>query len=334
MNRPRSPAAMAGVSALIPNRNRVELLERVLFDLRRQTRPPEEILVIDNGSDDNSVEIARNFGARVIQMTVNTGFARAVNSGIAESRMDWVAILNNDVQLEQHWLERLHESASQSGAWFATGKVLRANSPETIDGTFDLISRGGCAWRCGEGRLDQPAFSIPREIALAPFTAAIFKKRLFDCVGLLDEQFESYLEDVDFGLRCASQGLKGKYVPEAVAYHHGSATRGRWHPATVRQIARNQVFVVAKHYPKKLLIRFGWSIFVAQALWGLVALRHGAGWAYLRGKIEGVRSFERLRTAQLPDNISGVLAESEAELHTLQQAAGFDPYWRLYFALT
>ena len=158
---------------------------------------------------------------------------------------------------------------------------------------------------------------------------------MFQSVGLLDERLESYLEDVDFGLRCALHGLGGRYVPEAVAYHHGSATRGRWHPKTVRQIARNQVLLIAKHYPRKVLLRFGWPILVAQLLWGFVAFRHGAGWAYLRGKIEGVRSYRRLRPAQFPDAaISAVLIQSEAELRRMQNACGFDRYWRLYFALT
>jgi len=63
--------------------------------------------------------------------------------------------------------------------------------------------------------------------------AAIFRKELFDRLGALDERFESYLEDIDFGIRCATAGLTGIYVPEAVAYHTGSATLGRWHPTTV-----------------------------------------------------------------------------------------------------
>lgn len=324
-----------GITAIIPNRNRADLLARVLDDLRRQTSPLEEILVVDNGSEDDSAEVARRFGARLIQLDANTGFARAVNKGVQETRTEWVAILNNDVQLATEWLERLLRAASDSEAWFASGKILRVNSPGIIDGTYDLISRGAAAWRCGEGRQDQPAFSTPKSTVLAPFTAALFRKHLFTCVGLLDEQFESYLEDVDFGIRCAVKGLHGQYVPGAVAHHYGSATRGKWHPKTVRQIARNQVLLVAKHYPRKLVVRFGWPILVAQLAWGLLALRHGTGCAYLSGKIDGLRSWSGLRsTAVSDDKIAAVLVESEEELHRMQRATGFDAYWRLYFALT
>jgi GT2 family glycosyltransferase len=325
---------MASVSAVIPNWNRVDLLERLLHDLRLQTRPFEEILLIDNGSNDNSAAVAEDAGARVIQMGTNVGFARSVNRGIEASRSEWVAVLNNDVELERDWLERLQLAVSGSDSWFATGKILRAGSRAVVDGTYDLICLGGCAWRCGEGRKDGPLFCSPRTISLAPFTAAIFRKRLFHQVGLLDERFESYLEDVDFGLRCAARGLRGQYVPEAVAYHHGSATRGRWHPATVRQISRNQVLLIAKHYPRSWPLRFGWPVLVAQALWGLVALRHRTGWAYVRGKFEGLRSYKEFRPQAPGDALRGFLLESEAELLRLQQLSGMDPYWRLYFALT
>ncbi len=118
---------------------------------------------------------------------------------------------------------------------------------------------------------------------------------MFERVGFLDERFESYLEDVDFGLRCAEAGFGGLYVPEAVAYHQGSATLGRWHPDTVRRISRNQVLLVAKHYPPNWILRYGWPVFIAQALWGFIALRHGALLSYVAGKADGLRQFREAR---------------------------------------
>ena len=178
-------------------------------------------------------------------------------------------------------------------SWFATGKLLDAGKRDQIDGCFDAVCRGGCAWRCGHGRLDSPLWNQPRNIQLAPFTAAVFRSALFERVGQLDESFGSYLEDVDFGLRCAAAGLSGVYVPEAVGYHQGSATLGRWHPDTVRKIARNQLLLVAKHYPPNWVLRYGWPVFIAQTLWGFVALRHGALVSYLVGKGKVCGSFAR-----------------------------------------
>jgi GT2 family glycosyltransferase len=332
---------MSGVTAIIPTWNRRDLLERVLESLRGQTRPPQEILVVDNGSEDGSIQMAAAKGARVIQLGRNAGFSKAVNRGIREANTSWVAVINNDVEAVPDWLERLLEAASQPAAWFATGRLLSASRRDRIDATYDLVCRGGCPWRAGHGCPDGPQWGRSRWIRLAPFTAALFRAELFDRVGLLDERFESYLEDVDFGLRCALKGYSGVYVPEARAYHTGSATLGAWHPDTVRRTARNQVFLVAKHYSKKWLVRYGWAVLVAQTLWGLVALRHGTGLAFLRGKIEAIRQFHALRGespssfgSSESDRLGSILRESELELFDLQQHDGFDYYWRLYFALT
>lgn len=324
---------MARVTFVIPNWNGSAMLQKLLSELPGQSFPVDRVIVVDNGSSDDSVMVAKRAGADVIQLGANTGFSRAVNLGIQSARADWIAILNNDVSPSEDWLRNLVQQAEAANAWFAAGKLLDASAGHRIEGAFDAICRGACAWRCGHGRPDSVLWNQPREIRFAPFTAAIFRAELFQRVGLLDEEFESYLEDIDFGIRCASAGLTGLYVPEAVAYHEGSATLGRWHPATVRKIARNQLLLVAKHYPKKWVLRYGWPVFVAQTLWGLVALRHGAGFAYLEGKLDGLRRFHRSR-GDSPANLTAIVESSENEIREIQRLTGFDLYWRLYFALT
>jgi hypothetical protein len=224
-------------------------------------------------------------------------------------------------------------------AWFATGRILRAGDRTRIDATYDAICRGGTAWRVGHGCLDGPAFREARQVRCVPFTAALFRAELFDKVGMLDERFESYLEDVDFGIRCGLAGYTGNYVPHAVAWHAGSATLGQWHPETTRRMARNQVFLLAKHYPRRLLLRYWWPIAVAQALWGMVALRHGRGWPWLRGKVEGLRRFRELSeggnaTAAAGGDLREILLESERAIRRAQRVSGRDLYWALYFWLT
>ena len=217
------------VTVIVPVWNRRDLLERLLLSLRNQTYAGAEVLVIDDGSEDGSAGLAESLGARAIRLGEHGGFARAVNRGIRESRTPLLAIVNNDVELAPDWLEKL-EAGLESGAWFATGRILQAAAPDYIDATYDALCRGGTAHRVGHGCPDGPLFREAREIRFVPFTAALFRAELFDKVGLLDERFESYLEDIDFGLRCALAGYMGRYVPEAVAWHAGSATLGRWHP--------------------------------------------------------------------------------------------------------
>jgi GT2 family glycosyltransferase len=325
---------MEHVAIVIPTWNRAELLARALENFARQTYPIHRVIVVDNGSTDDSAAVATRAGALVISLGVNAGFAAAVNRGIGEAAgAKWVCVLNNDVTLEPDWLARIIAKLDEENAWFATGKLLDAHSRERIDGSFDAVCRGGCPWRCGHGRLDSPLWNEPRTIQLAPFTAAVFRAELFHRVGLLDQRFESYLEDVDFGLRCAEAGLGGLYVPGAVAYHQGSATLGRWHGDTVRKMARNQLLLVAKHYPRGWVLRYGWPVFVAQALWGIIALRHGALVSYLAGKVEGLRQFREARGKPCA-NFPAILEQSEKEIREIQQLTGFDLYWRLYFALT
>lgn len=326
---------MFRVTVIIPSWNRCVLLERLLHSLERQTLRAAQIIVIDNGSSDGSAEMAQRLGARVLEMGRNAGFSPAVNQGIREVRTEWLAVLNNDVEPEETWLERLVRAAESAGAWFAAGKLLNPSRRDSIDGTFDTLCRGACPWRAGHGRKDGPLWTEQRRINFAPFTAALFRTDLFARIGNLDERFESYLEDVDFGLRCALGGYSGIYVPESVAYHTGSATLGAWHRETVRRMARNQLFLVAKHYPRRLLRRYAWPILVSQLLWGLVAFRHGRALSYLQGKRQGLTAFRALRAETSPEQtLQSVLEQSEREILRLQRASGFDAYWRLYFALT
>ncbi|HEX5226416.1 MAG TPA: glycosyltransferase family 2 protein [Bryobacteraceae bacterium] len=329
----------ARVAIVIPNWNQAAMLAATLASLGRQSYPIDRVIIVDNGSTDDSAAIAARAGAEVISLGKNLGFAAAVNRGIqAAPGADYVGILNNDVTLAADWLARLMAALESGEAWFATGKLLDAQDHQRMDGSFDAVCRGACAWKCGHGRTDSAQWNQPRTIDLAPFTAVVFRAAAFERVGLLDESFESYLEDVDWGLRSAGAGLNGRYIPQAVAYHRGSATLGQWHPDTVRRIARNQLLLVAKHYPANWVLRYGWSVFIAQTLWGLVALRHGALLSYLAGKVEGMRQFHQTRVHQTRKNpcarIPAILERSEKEIYDIQKSTGFDLYWRLYFALT
>ena len=318
------------VAAIIPHHNHRDLLVPLFASLHAQTRPFDEIILIDNGSTDDSASLAEHHQATVLRLTRNEGFAAAVNRGIISTTADWIAILNNDVTLAPDWLEQL---LTKSGvATFATGKILRAANPSQIDASFDEISRGACAWRCGSGKPDAPIWNQPRPIRIAPMTAAIFRKSLFDQVGLLDETFGSYLEDVDFGIRCALAGQQGAYIPTAVAWHRGSSTWGPWNNDTVKRISRNQILLTVKHFGGQPR----WPIVAGQVLWGLVALRHFRGVSYLRGKISGWKTaraiyFGKVRVSE--EGISRLAVTGEREIFALQQQTGFDWYWRAYFWL-
>jgi GT2 family glycosyltransferase len=303
------------------------MLERLLETIEKQTVPFQQIIVVDNASTDGAAEVARRAGCEVIAMNDNAGFARAVNKGWRASSASWVAILNSDVELDSQWTERLTAAAVDRES-FATGTILNALNRDTVDGTYDLLSRGACAWRAGHGApLDRSA-SNPLPIAIAPGTACLFRRSALERLNGFDESFGSYLEDIDLGLRCVRMGLRGVFVPDALAWHHGSATLGRWNPVVVRLISRNQLRLVARHFDRELFLTCLWPIFVGQLLWGLVALRHGAGWAWLRGKWDGFKSLHL--TASPSSAVRDFLYSSEREIRSRAR----EPYWRCYFRLT
>jgi GT2 family glycosyltransferase len=315
------------VTAVVPVWNGRDLLARLLDTLDGQTVRAAEVIVVDNGSEDGAPEMARKRGARVAAMGRNAGFAPAVNRGIGEARTPWIAVLNSDVELAPDYFEKL----LTCDAWYATGKILDATRNGTIDGAFDLTCRGATTWRAGNGKADGPLWNEARRIWSPPWTAVLFRADIFRKVGLLEERFESYLEDVDFGLRCATHGVSGFYLPEAVAWHRGSASLGRWHPETVRRMARNQVFLAARHLPAG----YWRHAVVAQSLWGAVAARHGAMLAWARGVAQGVRSFRGARAGRVSSvELVRMLDENERMIHALQAAEGLDLYWKLYLLLT
>src|SRR5260370_5395188 len=114
----------AKVSVIIPNCNRASLPDAALACLRRQTRPADEILVVDNGSSDESIDVAVKAGARVIELRENSGFCRAVNEGIRAASGDWIVILNNDVEVGEEWLATLLDRAIAAQAWFPTRRLI------------------------------------------------------------------------------------------------------------------------------------------------------------------------------------------------------------------
>ncbi len=326
---------MASVSAIIPTWNRADLVRSILTNLATQSRKPDEIILIDNGSTDDTQLVAKEFGIAPIVFPENRGFAIAVNEGIRHAAGDWILILNNDVVLETDWLERLIASAERENAAFVVGKLLRPNGTSEIDGSWDLVSRAAYAWRCGYGKQDGIIWSTPRRISFAPMTAALFRRAVFEQIGMLETRFESYYEDVDFGVRCALAGLEGIYEPLAVARHMSKTTLGRSAARVYYLTGRNQIFILAKYYSKQTLRRFAWPILAGQVLALFAAAKQRNFFPALRGKWHGLRRSKEFRpeNESVADAVEQTFRNSEQEIYKLQRQAGFDIYWRLYFSL-
>lgn len=293
-------------------------VESLLASLATQTLKPAAVWVVDGGSGDGTAELARGAGAAFLDLKSNRGFAAAVNAGIAACNGQRIAVLNNDLRLASNWLEVM---AGTPGP-FVTGKVLAWDGPPRIDATWDLVSESGVPMRAGFGRPDGAFFNQPREICLAPWTAITIERDYWRATGGLDESFESYLEDVDIGLRGMRLGYRGRYEPAALCWHRGSSTLGAWHPRQVRLTSRNQLRLIARHGQPDWF-----KVLVGQGLWGLAAARHGCFFDWLAGKREALRD---LRIASAKDNC---LAQLEQEAFAVSAETGFDRFWQWYWAL-
>ena len=318
---------MSEVTAVIPVHGRWDLTKQLLADLRAQSTAVTQVIVVDDGSEDGTASLAAEWGAEVISTGTNAGFPRAVNLGVAAVKTEFLVILNNDLRLPGDWLERLLYLC-EIGAWFASGKLLSGTRSGEIDGTYDLISRGGSAWRAGNGA---PTAGISGNVSvldLPSFTAGLFRTSLFSRIGPLEERFGMYLEDVDFGLRCVKAGLWGMYDPTVTGVHLGSATRGEWHAQTARQMARNQIWLVARHFKG-----LSWPVFVSQVLFAMLAFTRNAGWAAVLGSMEGIATYRRMRLSG-PYLKEDFLRRHEKEIAGMQGSPPRDRFWQLYFKLT
>lgn len=302
---------MAQVTAIIPAFGHEELTQGAVAELRKQTARPAEILVVDDGS---GTPIAPIEGARVLRHTTNRGFAAAVNTGVGAAQTDLVAILNNDVSLAADWLERLTAVVLTEQVDFACGKLYRPDG--LLDGTFDLICRGGLAWRAGAGRKDGPIWSRAQRISLTSFTAVLAKREVVQ----LDESYHSYYEDVEWSLRAAISHKIGYFDPSATGIHQGSATAGPWSDYSSRQILSNHRRLAFQY----LLPEYGTEYRIARSLLRALCLRHGH-WPQMRADAIPPKP----KSSQLPL----VLQESEKLLYELQMAETPDNLWRWYFRL-
>jgi GT2 family glycosyltransferase len=266
------------ISVVIVNWNRRSFLDSCLTSLARQNGAEFETIVVDNGSDDGSAEMAEaEFGARVIRNSGNRGFCAANNQGIAAARGEFVALLNNDAEAEPGWLAALYRACTHSPEiGMAASKVLVWEDPRRIDKVGHLIYPDGQNKGRGSGALDTGQFDREEEVLWPDGCAAMYRKEMLDRIGGFDEDFFAYGDDAELGLRARIAGWKCMYTPEAVVRHHRGSTLGKDSARRLELIERNRLLLAFKLFPWSLL----WLnpfYFAARVAAGYGAARRGAG---------------------------------------------------------
>jgi GT2 family glycosyltransferase len=286
------------VSVIIPSWNGATLLPPCLDSLRTQTCHPLEVWVVDSASSDETVAMVRRDYPEVhlIPLQENRGYSGAVNTGIARAQGTLIAILNQDLVVDPKWVEemaRTAESHPEAGAF--ASKIMLFDQRDHFHSAGDLYRSDGIPVNRGVWQKDEGQYEQEAEVFGACGGAAVYRRRLLDKVGLLDESFFMYCEDVDLAWRQQLAGWRTVYAPRAVAYHHLSASGGG--VTASYYTGRNTLWVIAKNVPGPLL-RKHWPAMLA-AQWRITrdavrAWRGAAARARLRGQLAGWLTWPRL----------------------------------------
>jgi len=299
----------ARTTIIIPNWNGLKFMEPCFAALRKQTVKDFEILVVDNGSTDGSVEWLKEHDIPSIFLEENTGFTGAVNVGIQAAVTPYVILLNNDTEVDERYVEKLEKAIGRSDKIFSVSpKVVQMYAPELMDDAGDMYSVLGWAYQRGVGRPEKK-YDRPCRIFSACACAAIYRREVFEKIGYFDPMHFAYLEDIDVGYRAKLYGYDNIYCPDAVVYHVGSGTSAdgeKYSAFKVKLAARNNVYLNYKNMATwQVVLNFpclAAGIFVKYMFFK----KRGFGKDYLAGLKEGLRT--RKQCKKVP-NLPGRFTE-------------------------
>ena len=294
---------------IIPNYNGLSFMEPCFESLKEQTVRDFKVLVVDNGSTDGSVEWLKEHRVPSIFLKENTGFSGAVNTGIRAADTPYVLLLNNDTRVEPGFVAAMERAMDQSPKIFSvSSRMIQMYHPELLDDAGDMYSILGWAYQRGVGR-SVNLYQKSCRVFSACAGAAIYRRAVFDEIGLFDELHFAYLEDIDVGWRAKLYGYDNVFCPDAAVYHVGSGTSGsRYNSFKVRLAARNCIYLNYKNMP-------GWQIllnapFLLAGIFVkyLFFVKNGFGGDYVSGLKEGIRTRKQCR------RVPGLLKRFGAEL--------------------
>jgi GT2 family glycosyltransferase len=279
----RDEPRIVGVSVVIPNWNGRRWLPECLTAISAQTQAPRQVIVVDNGSTDDSVAWLRaeHPDVLVIVLGWNTGFANAANAGVRAAAGEFVALVNSDVQLAPDWLERVARTlGADPGVAAVATKILSLRDPEEVDDAGDVLRRDGACEQRGRFHRDDGSFDQPGEVFGACAGAALYRRDAVLGVGGFDRRLFAYLEDVDVALRLRLAGWRCRYEP-VVALHAGGGSGSALSFGHLYLVQRNTLALVARYFPLR------WLPLVAyrQLSWGWHALREGRLRIHLRATV-------------------------------------------------
>jgi GT2 family glycosyltransferase len=248
--------APLAVSIIILNYEGRTWLEKCLNSAVAELAADCELIVVDNGSTDGSVEfVQQSFpSVRVLPLGRNTGFAAGNNAGAQAASGHYLAFLNNDAAPQAGWLSALRRALDgDPEVALAASCIVFMHDPAIVDSAGDGITRWGGAFKRGHGGPVREARG-GGDVFGACGAAFLVRRGAFQELGGFDSAFFAVYEDVDLSYRFQLRGFRCKYVPDAVVHHAGSGTLGRLSANSVFWGQRNLEWMYFKNTPWPLLL--------------------------------------------------------------------------------
>jgi len=281
-------------SFVVINWNHRPLLEKCLRSLEQQISKDFELILVDNGSTDGSLNCLDQFSlpaVKIIRNPENYGFCRAANQGIRAASGRFIALVNNDAILDPHWLEEIQLGFSgDARVGMCASKILSARETHRIDKVGHLMYPDGQSYGRGHREVDRGQYDRVEEVLCPDGAVAIYRAEVFQDAGLLDEDFFAYGDDAELGLRARLRGWKCLYIPTARAYHYHSATLGAYDPQKIFLIERNRIWLAVKLFPGRQLLQlpFYSATRYLFSLWALVTGAGDVGRMARQGSVGGI----------------------------------------------
>lgn len=285
------------VSIIIPNYNGEKYIANCLNSILDQSFcefGQTEVIVVDDCSCDNSVDIVKGYKNVILEEnSTNSGFDKSVNQGILASSGRYCLLLNNDVVVDRDFVKFLYWHIENDPKVFSvSSKMIRYYERDKLDDAGDFYNILGWAYKRGDGKsVDYCEESTPVFSTCAG--AGIYRRSFLDEIGLFDEVFFAYMEDVDISYRGLINGYKNYYEPKAVCYHIGSATTAdgqKYSPFKVRISARNNIYVAYKNMPFIQLVVNSPFLILGFSIKYFLFLKQGYGKDYSEGIKEGLKT--------------------------------------------
>ena len=284
------------VSIIILNWNGESLLDECLSALSKQTYSPYELIFVDNGSTDGSVDfvIERFPFIRVVKLDQNYGFAGGNRKGLEYCSGDFIALLNNDTYVEEKWLENLVSPMMKDSSVGICASKLVVDSTGKIDSAGDVLTTWGVGFKRGCGG-DPNLYLEEQNVFGACAAAALYRRAMLDDVGFLDEDFFFNDEDTDLNFRAQLAGWKCMFVPSALVRHKVNATIGNLSDLHVYYHVRNLEFLWLKNMPKELMFRYAHHKLIQElGSFLYLCVRHGKWNSFFKGKRDALQFFPRM----------------------------------------